>query len=162
MVLSLALQMPTFPFRAFSIEGDRQAGLGVRGAVPQQGLLWVDAPVAIYYGGMDPARVLSSDQLVPYSVPSGPEAREWGRMAIRDQGVRLIYYTEVPYSRVHELWPEMAAGEPFSDHGITFTPLAGYDPYRWEDTDKASFLGKIRSRIEGKYGPVIFWLVQET
>jgi hypothetical protein len=161
-VSSLAAQIPTFPFRAYSIEGDRQAGFAVSAAVPQEGALWVDAPVAIYHAGMDPARVLSSDQLVPYSVPAGPAARKRGRQAILDRDVRLIYYTEVPYSRVHELWPEMTAGEPFSDGEITFTPVARYRPYRWEDDDDAGFLSKVRSRIEGKYGPVIFWLVQES
>ena len=158
-VVSAGLQLPTFRFRGFTLERDRVVGEFMSRWSPSSWLLWVDAPVAIYYSGMDPARFRSSDQLSPHSITSAREARSAALASIKTNDIRYIYYDEVPYSRVHELWPAMSEGEPFEDGGISFSPVFRYDP--WTPTSgEPGLASRLRARIEGTYGPAILWAVE--
>lgn len=159
--LSTALQLPTFPIRAWAHERDRTAGralaaLEARGEVPA-GPLWIDAPVAIYTAGIDLDRIRSSDQITGWD-GSDDEARAAARTGIRNQGIGLIYHDEVPYSRVHRIWPAMAEGLPFEDAGLRFVPIFHSDTVT--RPAEPSVLRRAREAIQSKYGPVTLWRVE--
>lgn len=160
-VISAGLQLPTFPLRTLTLERDRVVGEFMSRQITPAGLLWVDAPVAIYFSGIDPVRFRSSDQLTPHTIRSVHEAHTAALKSLDTHDIRYIYYDEVPYSRVHELWPVMSLGKPFEDGGFSFSPVFRYDP--WTPASAApGLVDRLRARIEGKYGPAILWSVERS
>ncbi len=157
-VVSLLVQAPTFRLRGYTIERERAAGAFLRTAGPAQGPLWVDAPVAIYHSGLDPARFVSSDQVAPGRVPL-PAALDSAYAALAARHIGMIYWNLVPYSRVPLLWPEMAGGEPFEARGFRFEPVFRYDGFVAPPRDR-SVVDRWRQGIESHYGPAVLWAVR--
>jgi hypothetical protein len=160
-VVSTAVQLPTFPIRAWAHERDRIAGRAIArldsvGAVPP-GPIWIDAPVAVLTSGMDLGRIRSSDQVTGWG-GSDAEAAVAARAAVRDQGIGLIYFDEVPYSRVHRIWPAMADGVPFEDDGLRFVPIFQGDSVT--RPAEPTTLRRWRERLQREYGPVSLWRVE--
>ena len=160
-LLSTVVQLPTFPIRAWAHERDRIAGraiaeLEAAGRIPA-GPIWIDAPVAILSAGMELTRIRSSDQITGWG-GTDQEALTAARAGIRDAEIGLIYFDEVPYSRVHRIWPAMADGVPFEDDGLRFTPIFQSDTVT--RADESSTLRGWRERIQGKYGAVSLWRVE--
>ncbi|MSR05802.1 MAG: hypothetical protein EXR93_01840 [Gemmatimonadetes bacterium] len=155
--LSLLIQIPTFAFRPYTLIRDRLVGDYLRQAAPATGALWVDAPVAIYYSGIEPNRFRSSDQLAP-APESLPEAIDSAYAALAREPVTMIYWDLVPYTRVPLIWPEMTSGEAFDARGYRFEPVFRYDSWRRPEGDR-SLAHLARERIEQKYGPAIVWSV---
>ena len=160
-LLSVVIQLPSFPVRAWAHERDRIAGRAIaelesNGRIPA-GLIWIDAPVAIWAAGMDLSRIRSSDQITGWGGDDG-EARTSALAAIREQGIGIIYRDEVPYSRVHEIWPAMADGVPFEDDGLRFIPIFQSDTVT--RPDESATLRGWRERVQNKYGPVSIWRVE--
>ena len=159
-VASTVLQLPTFPVRAWAHERDRIAGASLRvlqesGAIPE-GPIWIDAPVAIYGSGLALDRIRSSDQITGWDGPE-EEARSEAVAKIRQEGIGLVYWDEVPYSRVHRIWPEMSAGVSFESDGLRFTPI-----FRTDSVTRAPEAGwktDVRERIQSKYSPVVLWRI---
>jgi len=163
--LSLATQLPTFPFRSLTLERERMVGRFLGGLRGTSGRLWVDAPVTIYYSGIDPHRFRSSDQLV--GMPTSPYvsdtaehtggARGAAVRALMREDVRYVLWEEAPYTRVPEIWPEMARGRRFEADGFTFAPVFRYEPFR--AGPEAPWPDRVRQRIEARYSPAVLWRV---
>jgi hypothetical protein len=162
LALSLLAELPTFPFRYLTLIRYERVGRFLASSAPDAGPLWMDAPVAIYYSGLDPERFRSSDQLAPWAL-STRIATDSAVAAVRREGVRMILYDEVPFSRVPELWPEMARGQPFARDGLRFTPVYRYAPFTATDSAAGALVrlrDRIRARVEGRYAPVSLWRVK--
>ena len=160
-VVSLILQMPTFPIRAWAHERDRvageaMAGLAASGALPP-GPIWIDAPVAVQTSGIDLARIRSSDQITGWD-GSDETARAAAESAVRQDGIGVVYWDEVPYSRVHRIWPEMADGRAFERNGLRFVPVFRSDTV--SRPGEADWIRHLRERVQAKYSPTMLWRVE--
>jgi len=157
-VLSLVVQVPGFAFRPYTIARERAAGEQLATVAPAAGMLWVDAPVAIYHSGIAPDRFVSDEQMVPMARTNLPAALDAAFAAIAQRDIRLIYWDNVPYSLVPQIWPQMADGRPFEMRGVRFDPVYRYDSWVRAAGDP-SLAHLVRERIEHNYGPVTLWSV---
>jgi hypothetical protein len=149
-LLSLVVQLPTFAFRPYALARDRAIGAALRAAAPADGRLLVDAPVAIYGSGIDPARFVSSDQILAAGLDGAQALRAWG--------VRWIYWKRAPSTAVPALFPRMADGVAFTIAGYRVEPVYRYD--EWAPSGPTTWPLAIRARVEAGRGPGVLWRVR--
>ena len=132
LLLSLALRLTSFRDMAYGIAPERAAGEYLERVAPDEGSLWVDAPVAIYYSRLPPERFRSSDQLLPDETRWSANTAEAAIAAIAAHDIRLVLWEDTSYSFVQHVWPQMAVGEPFGQGGYRFEPVYRYSGWELE------------------------------
>ena len=109
---------------------ERAAGEYLGATAPLEGKFWVDAPVAIYFSGLEPDQFLSSDQLLPEATREYKDVSDVALTAIIDHDIRYVLWEDVSYTFVQNVWPQMATGQAFNQNGYRFEPVFRYEG--WE------------------------------
>jgi hypothetical protein len=130
LVSSLVRQLPDFRGMAYTLAPERAAGEFLGRIAPAEGQFWVDAPVAIYFSGLEPGRFRSSDRLLPETARERDDIADFALDAVDTHDIQYVLWEDVSYTFVQHVWPQMARGEAFEQNGFRFEPVFQYSG--WE------------------------------
>jgi hypothetical protein len=143
LVFSLFRHLPDFRDMAYILAPERGAGEFLGRVAPEEGNFWVDAPVAIYFSQVDPARFRSSEQLLPEPVREQDDVDCVALEAITTQDIRFVLWEDVPYTYVQRVFPQMAYGSRLEQNGLRFEPVFQYAGWELEYGARPTLLWRI-------------------
>jgi hypothetical protein len=130
LVSSLFRQLPDFRGMAYTLAPERAAGEFLGRTAPAESQFWVDAPVAIYFSGLEPGRFHSSDQLLPDTARERDDIAGSALDAVDTHDIEYVLWEDVSYTFVQRVWPQMVEREAFEQNGFRFEPVFQYSG--WE------------------------------
>ena len=143
LVVSLVRQLPAFRDMAYTLAPERAAGEYLGQVAPKVGNFWVDAPVSIYFSGLEPERFFSSDQLLPQEARESDQVTNIALDAILTHDVRFVLWEDVSYTFVQRVWPQMAKGRAFEQNGYRFEPVFRYEGWELDYGARPTMLWQI-------------------
>jgi hypothetical protein len=144
LMFSLYGQLPDFRGRAYVLAPERAAGEYLQTQAGTEGSFWVDAPVTIYFSGLDPQRFFSSDELLEAKMLGPGSVDSIAMEAIAAHDIRMVLWENVSYTAVPEVWPQMAAGRPFEQGRAAFVPLFVYRGWELAYGARPTILWEVR------------------
>ncbi len=123
LVASPILTFATFSDKAYVLAPERAASEYLGAIAPAEGNFWVDAPVTVYYSGLQPERFFSSDRLLPHEVRWLDSTFDIALAAISTHDIRFVLWEDTSYTFVQHVWPQMADGQVFEQGGYRFEPV---------------------------------------
>jgi hypothetical protein len=140
---SLSRELPGFRDMAYVLAPERAAGEYLGAVAAHEGGFWVDAPVSIYFSGLDPERFHSSDGLLPHTLRAPGSDADRALKAILEHNIRFVLWEDVSYTYVQRIWPQMADGRSFEQNGVGFSPVFQYSGWELDYGARPTILWEI-------------------
>ncbi len=145
-VFPFGLAAPDFDKVSYIIVPEKEAGLFLKEQPLDEGKIWCDAPVSIYYSALPLDSFVSSDSIG--SCMETSDLTEAGVQAIKAHKIKYLLYEHVSYNGTYWFFPPLKEGQEFVAGGFRFTPVYTFQGWQTQYGAQPTTVWQITAEAE--------------